>query len=76
MVEGRRYPACIAGKRQGPPEDCGGVWGYAELLEALPDPSHPSHEEALDTLGEDYDPQDFDVAEADARVAARFGAAG
>src|SRR5262249_35858102 len=32
---------CIAGERACPPEDCGGVWGYAELLDALDDPANP-----------------------------------
>ena len=34
-VPGQAYPACVDGKRNCPPEDCGGVWGYAELLEIL-----------------------------------------
>ncbi len=29
----RLYPACIGGRRQGPPEDCGGPWGFLELRE-------------------------------------------
>jgi len=29
------YPVCLKGKRAGPPEDCGGVWGYAEIVEIL-----------------------------------------
>jgi hypothetical protein len=31
-VAGQRYPACIAGKRSCPPEDCGGPYGYAHFL--------------------------------------------
>ncbi len=29
------YPLCVAGERAGPPEDCGGVWGYCDLLATL-----------------------------------------
>lgn len=57
------YPICVKGKRACPPEDCGGVWGYAELLEAIKDPSHESHEELLEWLGENFDPEHFDANE-------------
>ncbi|MGO9332931.1 MAG: plasmid pRiA4b ORF-3 family protein [Acidimicrobiales bacterium] len=50
---------CTGGKRACPPEDCGGVWGYYNLLEALGDPSHEEHEEYLEWVGEDFDSEDF-----------------
>lgn len=28
-------PVCIAGERNCPPEDCGGIWGYANLVSEL-----------------------------------------
>ena len=58
---GARYPACVAGKRSCPPEDCGGVWGYAEFLEAIGDPDHPEHEEMLEWIGGSFDPEAFDL---------------
>jgi len=54
------YPRCLKGKRACPPEDCGGVWGYEELLEALSDENHPEHEEYNDWIGE-IDPEEFDL---------------
>jgi len=54
------YPRCITGKRAAPPDDCGGVWGYYELLEALADPDHTDHEDLTDWLGDpDFDPEAF-----------------
>jgi len=32
---GEKYPKCIGGERACPPEDCGGVGGYYNLLEVL-----------------------------------------
>jgi hypothetical protein len=53
------YPRCTAGRRACPPEDCGGIWGYANLVEILADPSHPDHQEMMDWMGLS-DPGDFD----------------
>lgn len=58
---GVHYPRCLKGKRACPPEDCGGVWGYAALLEALADPNHPEYETYLEWLGEAIDPEAFDL---------------
>ncbi|MCF8371858.1 MAG: plasmid pRiA4b ORF-3 family protein [Bacteroidales bacterium] len=56
-------PFCIKGKNNCPPEDCGGVWGYADMLEILKDPKHEEYDDYLDWLGEDFDPEYFDVDE-------------
>jgi hypothetical protein len=56
-----KYPICIAGERSAPPEDCGGVWGYEEFVEAISNPDHPEHEEYLDWAGRDFDPEKFDL---------------
>lgn len=55
------YPRCLAGKRACPPEDCGGPWGYGELLEALADPRHERHEELTEWIGDEFDSDEFDA---------------
>jgi hypothetical protein len=54
-------PVCIAGKRAAPPEDCGGVPGYAHVLKVLRSARTEDDRELIDWLG-DYDPARFDVA--------------
>jgi hypothetical protein len=54
---GARYPVCLAGKRASPPEDVGGVWGYTEFLEAIRNPEHPEHDDWLEWVGGDFDPE-------------------
>ena len=61
--EGVKYPICISGKGACPPEDCGGPIGYLHLLAALDDPAHPMHEQAIEILGENFDPEYFDPKE-------------
>lgn len=58
-----RYPRCLGGARACPPEDCGGVHGYANFLEAISDPEHEEHDEHLDWIGGEFDPEKLNVAE-------------
>lgn len=62
------YPVCIKAKRACPPEDCGGIWGYQELLETIQDPEHPEHEEMLTWIGGSFDPDDAEMDEANEQL--------
>ena len=63
-----KYPRCIEGERACPPEDCGGVWGYAEFLEAIADPAHEDHDETLRWVGGKFDPEKFSVDEVNRKL--------
>ena len=67
------HPRCTGGRRAAPPDDCGGMWGYAELAEVLDDPAHPEHEDRLDWLGlgatAEFDPASFDPDAVTSRLA-------
>jgi len=52
---------CLAGSRACPPEDCGGISGYAELLRALQNRKHPEHKSMKEWLGRPFDSEFFDV---------------
>jgi len=56
-----RYPRCLDGARACPPEDCGGIYGYADFLEAIRDPNHEEHEEMLEWIGGEFNPEEFDL---------------
>jgi hypothetical protein len=62
---GVAYPRCTGGRRSGPPEDSGGPWGYAVMLNVLANPKHGEHEARLAWLGieaaSEYDPEAFDI---------------
>ncbi|MEA2025668.1 MAG: plasmid pRiA4b ORF-3 family protein [Chloroflexota bacterium] len=62
------YPICLTGRRACPPEDCGGPWGYSNLLDALADPAHPDHEELSEWMSRGFDPAHFDLEETNAAM--------
>ncbi|HEY5960498.1 MAG TPA: plasmid pRiA4b ORF-3 family protein [Polyangiaceae bacterium] len=55
------FPSCTGGARACPPEDSGGAWGYEEKLEALADPDDEAGEELREWMGEDFDPERFEI---------------
>ena len=63
-----RYPICVGGRRGCPPEDCGGPWGYTELLEVLADPMHEEHEAMRRWVGDSFDAERFDIEIANMRL--------
>ena len=52
---------CLDGARACPPEDCGGIGGYARLLEILFDPAHEEFDELRGWVGPDFQPERFDL---------------
>ena len=58
---GDERPRCTGGARACPPEDCGGPYRYQDLLKAISDPRHEEHDELLDWVGDDFDPEAFDA---------------
>lgn len=61
-------PACIDGGGACPPEDCGGIWGYSDMLQTLASPRAEGRQELLDWLGGDFDPAALDLEITDRRV--------
>ncbi|NEP17691.1 MAG: plasmid pRiA4b ORF-3 family protein [Leptolyngbya sp. SIO4C1] len=55
------YPHCVTGEKACPPEGCGGIWGYDELLELLEDPHNPESAARLEELAPEFEPGAFDV---------------
>ncbi len=66
---GAEYPICLGGQRACPPDDCGGIWGYYSMLEAISDPDDERHEDMADWLGKDFDPDAFDLKKVNSKLA-------
>lgn len=60
----------LDGARACPPENCGGMGGYDELLAAMADPDAADDwtRERLDWMPKDFDAEEFDLAAHDAAV--------
>ena len=59
-----QLPFCLAGEQACPFEDCGGIFGYYEILETLQNPESPEYPELVDIWGvpgQDFDPAHFDL---------------
>jgi hypothetical protein len=67
----KAYPVCVAGRMHCPPEDCGGIGGYAQLLSIIRDPKHPEREDYLEWLGGEFDPESFDRDTVNVRLGKR-----
>jgi hypothetical protein len=73
------YPRLVDAARRCPPEDCGGVGGYEELLAALDDPKHEMHETLSEWIGGKFDPdnaQPRNLAKDVEALASRWARAG
>jgi hypothetical protein len=54
-------PQVIAGENACPPEDCGGPYGFQQLLDVLKNPKHPEYKETRVWVGKSFNPTKFSV---------------
>ncbi|MHB1018565.1 MAG: plasmid pRiA4b ORF-3 family protein [Coriobacteriia bacterium] len=71
-------PWVVDGARRAPPEDCGGPYRYSEVQGLLQRPIadlDDDDQETLEWLGEEFDPEEFSVAQArhDLMLASAWG---
>jgi hypothetical protein len=62
-----RLPVCLAGERACPPEDCGGVHGYYQVLEALGNPNDPKLRGFREWIGQ-FNPEEFDSKQVNSKL--------
>ena len=56
------YPRLTAGKCACPPEDCGGIGGYYEMVEAINNTKHPDHDDMVEWASiDEWDVKEFDL---------------
>lgn len=67
IVKGDQPPRCIDGARACPPEDSGGPFGYAHMLDVVSQPSNPEHQDIREWLGP-FDPERFDIVRANREI--------
>ena len=62
------YPRVLDGARSSPPEDSGGITGYANLLKILIDPTHEEYEDMRGWAGEKFNAEVFSLKEINRRL--------
>jgi len=66
--EKKQLVCCISGLKKCPPEDCGGIPGYYNILDVLKKKrKNEDDNELLEWLG-DYNPDDFDLDKTNKRL--------
>jgi hypothetical protein len=61
VEKGLFYPLCTGGERAGPPEDCGGLEAFHDMLDCIKEPHTELGREWLEWLGPDYNPETCDL---------------
>jgi pRiA4b ORF-3-like protein len=61
VEKGHVYPLVVAGERAGPPEDCGGLEAFHDMLACIKEPDSDLGREWLEWLGPHYNPTACDV---------------
>jgi len=64
--------SCLGGERACPPEDCGGVHGYADLLRTISDPQHEDYLDMMTWLGGYFDAEAFDIEAVNDRLGSMY----
>ena len=65
---GFKRPECIGGELASPPEDVGGIPGFAEFLKIWINPDDPEHQEMKNWAGKKYNPDVFDLKKANSML--------
>lgn len=60
-VKGEVYPRCVEGERAGPPEDCGGIEAYHDMLACIQEPDTQLGREWIEWLGPTHDVTRCDI---------------
>ncbi len=57
----KSLPACIKGKYACPPEDCGSIPGYQNIINIMKNPKHREYKSYVKWLGAPFDMERFDI---------------
>lgn len=68
VEKGAKYPLCTGGERAAPPEDCGGLEAFHDMLACLKEPESELGREWREWLGPDYEPAVCDVEKINAAI--------
>lgn len=67
----QKYPVCIGGANNCPPEDCGGLGGFEDFKTIITDKNHPEYGHLFEWYGREYDATEFSVEDTNATLPSR-----